>query len=213
MPEGEVVVVLANDRYNYDLNREVGPTVTMLGTVGQQVHFLVRTHGDPLAIAQPAQREIWSVDENQAIQTVRRLEELVYESVTRERIFAQLLGFFALVGLFLALLGIYGVINLFVALSTREIGLRIALGAQPGNVLPLVVGRALLLTLAGIAIGLTVAFATTRYLESLLYEISPTDSTTYVVLTILFAIAALTASYLPALRATRIDPVDALRVD
>jgi len=212
-PDHEIVAVLADDRYSHDLNREVGPTVTMLGTDGRFLHFLVRTHGDPLAIAQAAQREIWSVDENQAIQTVRRLEELVYESVARERIFAQLLGFFAFVGLFLALLGIYGVINLFVALSTREIGLRIALGAQPGNVLRLVVGRALLLTLAGIAIGLTVAFATTRYLESLLYEISPTDSTTYVVLTILFAIAALAASYLPALRATRIDPVDALRVD
>jgi predicted permease len=214
VPDSEIIAIVGDDRYNArDLREEVDPEAIMPFVGGRQVHFLVRTQGDPLATADAARQAIWSVDPDQPIRAVTLLEDLVYESVTRERIFAQLLGFFALIGLFLALLGIYGVISLFVALATREIGVRIALGARPTRVVRLVVGRATVLTGAGIAIGLTVALASTRYLEALLHEISPTDAKTYAVLTALVAIAALAASYVPALRATRIDPVDTLRVE
>jgi putative ABC transport system permease protein len=122
-----------------------------------------------------------------------------------------LLSVFAGIGLLLTLVGIYGVISYHVTDNTREIGIRLALGAQRRDVLKLVVGRGLMLALAGIAIGTAGAFGLTRLMESLLFGVKPTDPLTFGVIAGLFGVAALLACYIPARRATKVDPMVALR--
>jgi ABC-type antimicrobial peptide transport system permease subunit len=123
-----------------------------------------------------------------------------------------LLGSFALIALLLALIGIYGIIAYSVAQRTQEMGIRRALGAQPSDILGLVVGQGLRLALVGVAIGIAGAFALTRLMSTLLFHVSATDPATFVAVALVFLLVALAASYIPARRATRIDPMAALRV-
>ena len=141
------------------------------------------------------------------------MEEIGARSVAAQRFNMLLLGLFAALGLALAAVGIYGVMSYAVAQGTREIGIRMALGAQRSNVLRLVAGQGMALTLIGIAVGIAASFALTRLMESLLFGVSATDPLTLVGVSALLAAVALLACYLPARRATKVDPLIALRYE
>jgi putative ABC transport system permease protein len=141
------------------------------------------------------------------------MEEVVADSIGQNRFYLLLLGIFASVALLLSAIGIYGVISYGVAQSTREIGIRLALGAQARDVLKLVMVQAAVLTLTGVALGLAGAFGLTRLLTNLLYEVKATDGPTFIAVPALLLGVALVAGYLPARKATKVDPMIALRHD
>jgi putative ABC transport system permease protein len=171
----------------------------------------VRTMGTPMALASSLLREIHQLDPDQPVAEVRPMEEVVDQAVAAARFNTQLLGVFACVAFLLAAVGIYGVISYDVTERTNEIGIRMALGAQPADVLKLVMGQGARLAVYGIAAGLLGAAALTRLMGAMLFGVSPTDARTFALISILLAIVALGASYLPSRRAMALDPVTALR--
>jgi len=173
--------------------------------------LIIRTNLDPLSLAAAVKNQIWAVDKDQTINDVRTMEEIVTRSLSARRFNLWLLGAFAALALALASVGIYGVISYAVSQRTREIGVRIALGAQPRDIIRLVVKQGILLTLSGIALGLLAAFALTRWLESLLFGVSKTDPLTFTSVALLLTLVALLACFIPARRAVRVDPLIALR--
>jgi putative ABC transport system permease protein len=175
--------------------------------------LLVRTKVDPLSLAIPVRNQIWEIDKDQPVSDVRTMEEIVTNAVARQRFSMLLLGVFAGLALVLAAVGIYGVMSYSVAQRTREIGIRMALGAQRSDVLKMTVGQGLRLVLTGMAIGLAAAFVLTRVMATLLFGVSPTDPFTFVTISIVLIGVAVLASYGPALRATRVDPMFALRYE
>jgi predicted permease len=177
------------------------------------VKLFVRTTRDPLSLAAAVRRAVWEVDPAQPISEMAALGRVVGETITRPRLFAMLLGLFSALALALALIGIYGVISYGVAQRTREIGIRIALGADRAAVLRDVVGRTARLTAAGLAAGIVGALALTRVLAAQLYGVGPTDVPTFVAVAVLLSIVALVAGYLPARRAAAVDPAIALRYE
>jgi len=175
--------------------------------------FAVRTAGAPLAIVHDVRRQVWAIDKDQPVTRVETLEEVVSASVAQRRFQATLLLLFASVALLLAVVGVYGVISYAVAQRTPEIGLRLALGAQRHNILSLTMARALRPILAGLAAGLAGALAASRLLTSLLFEVKPSDPATFVLVAALLGVVALGACLIPARRATRVDPMVALRYE
>lgn len=175
------------------------------------LNLIVRSTADPTTLTTTLRREVFKLDPAQPLANVRTMETVVVESIADRRFNMLLLGLFAGLALVLAALGIYGVLSYTVAQSTRELGIRMALGAQARDVLRLVIGQGLLLTLAGIVLGLGGAFALTRWLESLLFGVKATDPLTFAAVpTVLLAIALLSC-LVPARRATKVDPLVALR--
>ena len=172
----------------------------------------LRTRGDPLRFTSAVREQVRAVDKDQAISAVRTMDDLVEEQVGQRRLLVMLLGAFSGVAVLLALMGMYGVIAYSVAQRTREMGIRRALGAQQSDILRLVVAQGFRLALAGVAIGLAGAYGLTRLMESLLFHVSATDPATFAVVALLFLFVALAAGYVPARRATRIDPMAALRI-
>jgi putative ABC transport system permease protein len=170
----------------------------------------VRSAQDPRSLATAIRREIQSIDPDQPIANVRTLENVTADSVAPRRMSMVLLGVFAGIALLLAAVGIYGVISYLVVQRTHEIGVRMALGAQRRDVLRLVVGHAAKLIAIGSVIGLALAFMSTHTLSALLYNVGAFDAATFVLVTLALAVIALLASYIPALRATRADPMIAL---
>ncbi|HWN37032.1 MAG TPA: ABC transporter permease, partial [Gammaproteobacteria bacterium] len=175
------------------------------------IAFAARTTGDPLAIAADLRTVARQIDPQLAIDRVLPMEDVVATATMRPRFFAALLGAFGAVAASIAIVGIYGVLAYVVGRRTKEIGIRMALGAERRNVLKLVLCQGAMMTALGVAAGLAGAVALTRYLESLLFGITPLDVPTYAVVAAAFATVALLASYLPARRATLIDPLSALR--
>jgi putative ABC transport system permease protein len=175
------------------------------------LNLSVRAAGDPRGLISAIRRQVALVDKDQPLTSVQTLEELVGSASAQPRFTMLLLAVFSATALILAIVGIYGVIAYSVAQRTGELGIRMALGADQSDVLKLVVGHGLRLTLVGIGIGLAGALALTRLMSTLLYQTSVTDPIAFVVSALLFTVVALLASYLPARRATRIDPTDALR--
>ncbi|HKG12067.1 MAG TPA: ABC transporter permease, partial [Pyrinomonadaceae bacterium] len=173
----------------------------------------VRTAGDPAEMAPAVRREISSIDPDQPVSDVRTMNQVMAETVGRARFSTLLFGLFAGLATLLAAVGIFGVMNYSVTLRTREIGLRMALGAQPARVLVLVLRQGLVLTLVGIGIGLLGALALTRVMSSLLFGVNATDPLTFAAIVPLIAVVSLVACYIPARRATRIDPLVALRYE
>jgi putative ABC transport system permease protein len=173
--------------------------------------FVVRTKGDPHDLLQSLKERIWETNKTQPFYAVTTMDQLVRDSLKARRFNLVLLGALATLALTLAAVGIYGVISFTTGQRTHEIGLRMALGAQTRDILTLVVGQGMTLTLVGLVIGLLVSFVLTRFLSSLLFNISPTDPVTFALIAILLTSVALLACYFPARRATKIDPLVALR--
>ena len=175
--------------------------------------LVIRTAADPMKLAPVIEQVIHGYDKDQAIADIQPLDMLLSKSVARPRFQSVLIASFAGLALLLAVIGIYGVMSYSVAQRTHELGIRVALGADRNQVVQLVVGQGLLLALFGIAGGLAGAFAVTRYLRTLLFDVSPTDPITFVVVPLILCAAALAACYLPARRATNVDPMQALRYE
>ncbi len=173
--------------------------------------LVVRTGVDPLSLASSVRAAIWSVDKDQPVSNIDSMEHIVAGAVARQRFSMLLLAIFAGLALVLAAVGIYGVMSYAVAQQTREIGIRIALGAKRSDVLIMTVKQGLKLVGTGLACGLAVAFVLTRVMTSLLFGISATDPVTFLSIAVVLLGVALLATYVPALRATRIDPMIALR--
>jgi putative ABC transport system permease protein len=177
------------------------------------VSLLVRSSAAPSLIISGARAAIREVDPDLPIFDVKTMTEALSESVAQPRFYAVLLGSFAAIALIIAALGIYGVISYAVSQRTRELGIRIALGAQRERVVRLVIGQGLALTLVGIFIGIAGAFALTRLIASLLFGVAPADPLTFAVVGLLFVAVACIASYLPARRAAAVDPIIAMRAE
>jgi putative ABC transport system permease protein len=171
------------------------------------------SHNDLSAVSNDAQRAIWTFDRDQAPTNIQTAEQALNNSLAEPRLYTVLLGVFAAVALSLATVGIYGVMSYTVNERTREIGVRMALGAQAGNVLKLVIAQGMVLALIGVAIGSGAALALTRLMSGLLFGVSATDPMTFVVIALLLVLAALLACYIPARRAAKVDPMVALRLD
>jgi predicted permease len=173
--------------------------------------IIVRSRTSPEALMAAVRRELRNVDPSQPIHNVRSLEQIRSESIAPERFILALVGSFAAIALVLATVGIYGLLSYSVARRTPEIGVRMALGAQASDVRKLVMRQGLSLALAGVAIGLAGAFALTRVMRTLLFQVSPTDPLTFALIAVLLALVALMACWIPARRATKVDPMVALR--
>ena len=169
--------------------------------------------GNPMSFAQPVREVLRAMDREQPMYNIRPMTQLLDNSVAQRRFNMILLGGFALLAMVLASIGIYGVMSYSVSQRTREIGVRIALGAQARDVLRMVLSQALLLTLIGLALGLAGAFALTRFLATLLFGVTTHDATTFTVVALVLGVVALAACFIPARRATKVDPLVALRYE
>lgn len=178
----------------------------------QVAYLVVRTRRDPSGFVKAIRKRVQAIDPDEPLSEVGTMDRLFASSLDQRRVTALLLGSFAGVALLLAVIGTYGGIAYSVAQRTRELGVRRALGAQQSHILRLVIGQALTLVITGVGIGIAGAFVLTRLMSSLLFQLSATDPATFVGVAILFLLIALAASYLPARRAARIDPMAALRV-
>jgi putative ABC transport system permease protein len=177
------------------------------------MNIVVRTAGNPLLLASGLNDAVHSMDKDQAVSAVRSMDGIVSASVAQPRFSSELLGLFAVLALILAAVGLYGLIAYTVTQRTHEIGIRMALGAAPADIRRMVLSRGLRLSLAGTAIGVVGAVALTRLMRDLLYGVTATDPATFIGVTALLTIVALAASYLPARRAMRVDPIIALRYE
>jgi putative ABC transport system permease protein len=175
--------------------------------------MVIKTSGDPVTMAGAIQREVRALDKDQPISEIRPMRELLAESISRSRFATLLLSIFAAVAFVLASVGIYGVMAYSVTQRTNEIGIRIALGASRRNVLGLVLKRGLMLAGSGVAVGLLGSFALTRLLTNQLFGVSATDPVTFATVSILLTALALLATYIPARRAMKVDPLVALRYE
>ena len=210
---------------------------TVVGVVGDAKHFLVeeeqrpqlyapfsqdpgifatlvmRTSVEPMSLAEQVRQAVWKVDPDQPMWKIRTVESLIDRSVADRKFLMALMGIFAGLALVLTVLGLYGVITYLVNQRTQEIGIRMALGAQVGHILKMVLKQGMLLVLIGVALGLGASWILTRWLASLLFQVSATDPIAFIGISLLLIAVALLACYLPARRATRVDPLKALRYE
>ena len=210
----EVVGVVGNARLNF-----VGDSapMTMYCSYYQfpqaVLRFAIRTDQEPESITQTVRRLVMARNHDIPVENLVSMERLIGDSLAPQQVSAAMVALFALVALLLACIGLYGVVAYSVSQRTHEIGLRMALGAESHDVLKLIAGQAFRLTLLGVGIGVVVAAAVTRLLASLLYGVNPTDLPTFVAVSLLLATVALLASCIPARRATKVDPMVALRYE
>lgn len=175
--------------------------------------LVVRTKADPAVIAAAVRKAVWSVDKDQPVSNVRTVNEVFSAAISQERFQALMLGLSAALALVLAFVGLYGVISYSVVQRTHEIGVRMALGAQPVDVLSLVIRQGMSLTLVGLVVGIVAGTFVTRVLTDMLFGVTPRDPLTFAGVPVLLLIVAFLACYIPARRATRIDPLEALRYE
>jgi putative ABC transport system permease protein len=213
-PFREIVGVARTAKYR-DLREEPLPFIyTPLGQEPQpSVTLMVRTAGDPAALIGAVRNEVRAVNKDVPVFAVQTMTERIGSQLAGDRVIAVLLSVFAGSALLLAAIGIYGVVGYAVAQRTREIGIRIALGADRRDILKLIVGQGMVLIVIGAGIGLVLALAATQLLKSLLFGVSATDPFTFVPVVVGLVGVALLASYLPARRAMKVDPLIALRYE
>jgi putative ABC transport system permease protein len=213
--DAEVVGVVGDVRYG-QVDEPPKPDVyeSYLQAIGRTGMILfVRTTGNPAALLPAIQREVRTLNSDQPVYDVKTMNERIRDATARSRFSALLLAVFAAIALLLAAVGIYGVMAYLVTERTREIGIRVALGAGSRDVLAMVLRRGAILSLAGIALGVAGSLAATRILRTMLYEVKPEDPSTYCAVSLLLAAVALAASYIPARRACAVDAATALRSD
>ena len=210
------VIGVVKDVRQFHLNAEPKPqmyfTYEQAGFFAPR-HLVVSTEGEPLALAAAVRRTVWEIDKDQPVSNISTMEDVLSESITQQRFSMLLLAIFASVAVILAAVGIYGVMSYSVAQRTREIGIRMALGARPLDVFKMVTREGLRLTLIGTVMGVAAAAALSRFLVSLLFEVSATDPFTFVLVVALLGVVTLLACYLPARRATKVDPLVGLRYE
>ena len=175
--------------------------------------LVARTHVDPVSLAGSIRQDVWAIDKDQPVFDVRTMQEVRSLSVGLQQFNSVMIGIFAAVALLLASIGIYGVMAFAVTQRTQEIGIRMALGARKADVLKMVVGNGMKLAFLGLAIGLVASWLLTRFISSLLFGVEPTDPLTFGAVSVCLLVAALLACYLPARRATKVDPLEALRYE
>ena len=174
---------------------------------------VLRTANDPTQLVAAAQAELRALDAGQPLFNVRTLDRAVSEDIAPQKLSTWMMGVFAAIALALAAIGLYAVMSYSVTQRTHEIGIRMALGAQRGDILRLVVRQGMLLTVIGLAVGLGASLLLTRGMSKVLYGVSATDPVTFVGISLLLAAVAFAANYFPARRATKVDPMDALRYE
>jgi predicted lysophospholipase L1 biosynthesis ABC-type transport system permease subunit len=218
-PWATVVGIVADERHNgvtatvnekFFVPHKQWPLVTRGGDPIRSVFVVARTTGDPMSVVGAVRSELRQMDASVPVANVRSMNEVVAASLATPRLTGFLLGAFAAIALALAAVGIYGLLAYLVSQRTQEIGLRLALGADRSQVLGMVMRQGLSLAAAGIVIGVMGAFALTRMMQSLLYEVRPNDPFTFVAVPAVLLLVALAASFLPARRATKVSPTTAL---
>ena len=209
------IVGVVRDVKSAGLQAETEPTYYLPATQAplHDMTLLVRTTTEPTAIVPALRQTVWSIDPNQPIANVNTLEQIVSDSISQPRLNMTLMALFGALALILAAVGIYGLLSYTVTQRTREMGIRLALGAQVGDVLRLVLKQGMVLALVGQAIGLAGALALTRLIRALLFGVTPTDVTIFAAVVGVLTTIALLACYLPARRATKVDPLKALRYE
>ena len=209
------IVGVVGDAKHYWVEEEQRPQV--YGAYSQQPGYfatvVIRTTVEPLALSESVRQAVWKVDADQPMWKVRTVEFLVNRSVADRKFLMALMGIFASLALVLTMIGLYGVISYLVNQRTQEIGIRMALGAQMGDILRMVLKQGMVLVLIGVALGLAAAWLMTRLMTRLLYQVSATDPLTFATIALLLVAVALLACYLPARRATKVDPLVALRYE
>jgi putative ABC transport system permease protein len=172
---------------------------------------VIRSVGDPAALVKSVRQAVLEVDPNQPVANVQTLKEIVTKSLFQRRFILALIGGFAGAALLLAAIGLYGVMAYAVSQRTREIGVRMALGARQRDVIALVLGQGIRIVLIGLGLGLAGAFGLARLLQGLLFQVKPTDPITFAIVPLVLLATALAACWLPAHRAAKVDPMEALR--
>jgi putative ABC transport system permease protein len=212
LQRGSVIGVVADVR-QMGPDAAVRPHLYMPEARLQAPMLLVRTAGEPMALAPAVEKLVWNIDREQPVWSVGTMDTVLHDWTSGRRFNMSVLLAFAALALVLAAVGLYGVLAYSVSLRTREIGIRVALGAEPRRIARLVVGQGFLLTLAGVGAGLVAAFALTRLMTSLIYGVTATDPVTFAGVALALVVVSLAASYLPARRAARVAPMEALRVE
>lgn len=222
-PDAEIVGVVGHVKhFGLDAEERVQPQLyvpfnqapnEMLPFLAPRMNLIVRATADPLNLTAAARREVQALDPNQPVYSVSTMERTIDDSLSTQRLSMTLLAVLASLALILAAVGIYGVMSYTVTQRTHEIGIRLAIGAQPRDVFRLVLGHGMTLTLIGVVIGLMGAFGLTRLMTRMLFGVEPTDPTTFAAIALLLTGVALVACYLPGRRATRVDPLVALRYE
>jgi len=209
------IVGVVGDAKHYWIEEEQKPQlyVAYSQNPGIFATLLVRTTVDPLSISEQVRQAVWRVDPDQPMWKIRTVEFLVTRSVADRKFLMTLMAIFAALALILTIIGLYGVISYLVNQRTQEIGIRMALGAQMSDILRMVLKQGMLLVVVGVAIGLGAAWAATRLMTKLLFNTSATDPVTFLAIAVLLIVVALLACYIPARRATKVDPLDALRYE
>jgi predicted lysophospholipase L1 biosynthesis ABC-type transport system permease subunit len=187
------------------------PQAAAMGFGSPTMNIVLRTAVAPTSVSEPARRAVWSLDPSLPLTNLQTMEDAVFGSMARPRFLTMLLGAFGGLALLLAAVGTYGVMSYFVAERRREMGIRMALGAESGGVLALVLLQSLKIAGVGLVLGLGAALALSRFVESWLYGVSAFDTVTFVAVPAVLALVAVAACMVPALRATRVDPVVVLK--
>lgn len=207
------VVGIVGDVKHTEIDEDARPEIYLpyLQAPQNVMTLAIRTTSNPESLTEALRREVQAIDPDQPLSKIATIDQLVDRSTARRRFNMLLLGTFAAAALLLASLGIYGVMSYTVTQNTREIGIRMALGAQSSDVLKLVIWQGMVLALVGVAIGIAGAFGLTRLIESLLFGVAATDTVTFIAIPAILSAVALLACYLPAYRAAKVDPMIALR--
>ena len=208
-----VVKDVKEDRYNFRIDRPAWYVPYEQTENTMPLDLLVKAGGDPASLAAAVRDAVHAVDPDQAVSDVTTMPAHLAGVVVTERFSAVLMGALAALGLALAIIGLYGVMAYSVSRQTGEMGLRVALGATPRQIFQMVVARGLRLVLIGLTLGLVAAFTLTRFLSGALYRVNPSDPLTFGTVAALLAFVALAACYVPARRATKVDPMVALRYE